>query len=610
MERQPSATPALAVRAALRRARSGGVGLAVRGARPLRHAYAALRERAHVRQQLRSWSMAADRLPTVRHAVVVGAADAVPLVRQVRRRFAEADVCALLPPSVSATDVGPGVTLVPCRTMPERVDALLDLPDVDLLVEALPAKGEQRVRALMRLLPLVAPGGTYVVVKRGHGSHPGADGGLDAALGEISGLIDRAENTPVGQSPRGWLGLAAAVASVAQTEDVALLVKRGRHRLKLRDGSATEVLDRHRGTAWGRVHATTPEETFEPRLHIHQYNDGPRGYQDVPTLTVPARELREYRAVSMTARQRVYDDRFFLPDTFRHRTRLLGHRALSSVDAHTAQLVQVPDQEPRRLEGRYFYLDTEFPGHFGHVTTEVLGRVPGWRLARELAPDLRPIISLGPKKEEMPSFQRTLFEALDIPVDDVAYVRHGEVVEIESLWAQASAFCNPHFASPSLEPLWDEVASALAIPGHDGPRRLFVTRGVQGRRNCRSLPEVEQFFTDEGFVVVRPEQYPLAEQISMFRGAEVLAGFAGSAVFTTMFAGPQRRILIASGGYTARNEYLISAVRGGELHVFWGPPDTPQPDKGWVWEAFQSDFDFDVDANADRLRRVIGTDPG
>jgi len=124
------------------------------------------------------------------------------------------------------------------------------------------------------------------------------------------------------------------------------------------------------------------------------------------------------------------------------------------------------------------------------------------------------------------------------------------------------------------------------------------------------MPEVEQFFAEEGFAVVRPEQYSLAEQISMFRGAEVLAGFAGSALFTTMFAGPQRRIVIASRGYTARNEYLISAVRGGELHMFWGPPETEQPDRGWVWEAFQSDFDFDVDANADRLRRVIETGHG
>ena len=37
----------------------------------------------------------------------------------------------------------------------------------------------------------------------------------------------------------------------------------------------------------------------------------------------------------MTSNQRVYDDRFFMPDTFRHLTKQMGHRALSSIDAHS-----------------------------------------------------------------------------------------------------------------------------------------------------------------------------------------------------------------------------------------------------------------------------------
>ncbi len=571
--------------------------------------YAGLRRRWRATRQGRALAATAS-FDGSRHVVVVGGADGVLLANDVANRLPGARVHAFLPPKAQTSALADRIVTVTCASMADRIDALVDLPDVDLVIEALPARGDQRVRALARLFPLLRPGARYAIVRPEPPVESSTRESLGDVLREVTGLVDRGENRPRGRAAHGWLGLAAAIASVSETDEVTVLVKRGEHRLKLPDAQATEVLDRHRGSGWGRVHATTPEQSYTPRGRLEQYGDGPAAYRAVPRITVPARDLREYTEVLMTSNQRVYDDRFFMPDTFRHLTKQMGHRALSSIDAHSAGLMGVAEQEPRRLSGRYFFLDTEYPGHFGHVTSEVLGRVSGWRRARELAPDLRPVLSLATDQDAMPGFQRTLFEALGIPVDDVAYVRHGEVVRVESLWAQASDFSNPVFASPDLLRVWDEIGSGLAIPDYDGPRRLFVTRGTTGVRNCRSMPEVEQFFADEGFAVVRPERFPLAEQISMFRGAEVLAGFAGSALFTTMFAGPQRRILIASGGYTARNEYLISALRGGELHVFWGPPDVAQPSRGWAWNAFQADFDFDVAANADLLRRVIETGHG
>ena len=69
----------------------------------------------------------------------------------------------------------------------------------------------------------------------------------------------------------------------------------------------------------------------------------------------------------------------------------------------------------------------------------------------------------------MPGFQRTLFEALGIPVEYVAYVRHGEVVRVESLWAQASDFSNPVFASPDLLRVWTRSGPASRSRTTTGP---------------------------------------------------------------------------------------------------------------------------------------------
>ena len=72
-----------------------------------------------------------------------------------------------------------------------------------------------------------------------------------------------------------------------------------------------------------------------------------------------------------------------------------------------------------------------------------------------------------------------------------------------------------------------------------------------------------------------------------------------------MFCDEPRVVLISSSSYTANNEFLIGALTGGSLDIFWGPADVQQPARGWSWSAFQSDFSFDIDANADALREVV-----
>jgi capsular polysaccharide biosynthesis protein len=132
-----------------------------------------------------------------------------------------------------------------------------------------------------------------------------------------------------------------------------------------------------------------------------------------------------------------------------------------------------------------------------------------------------------------------------------------------------------------------------------------VTRPASGYRVCHDLVAVEAFFAAEGFTIIRPETMPLAEQVALFRGADIIAGFAGSGMFNAMFVDAPRLLLISGSSYTANNEYLIGAVVGGSLDVFWGDSDITQPEDGWTWDAFFSPFSFDVAQHAAELRHVI-----
>jgi hypothetical protein len=83
----------------------------------------------------------------------------------------------------------------------------------------------------------------------------------------------------------------------------------------------------------------------------------------------------------------------------------------------------------------------------------------------------------------------------------------------------------------------------------------------------------------------------------MFQNAEVVAGYAGSALFTLTFcAQPKRVLMISPESYTANNEYLIAAVLGHEFDVFWSVPDSG---------SLLSSYTFDFDREGRHLDRVL-----
>ena len=78
----------------------------------------------------------------------------------------------------------------------------------------------------------------------------------------------------------------------------------------------------------------------------------------------------------------------------------------------------------------------------------------------------------------------------------------------------------------------------------------------------------------------------------MFRGAEVVAGFAGSALFTTAFCpSPRRVIALGPASYLARNEYMICAVLGHELDYVWSEPEPVETGVAGRSAGFRFDFE-------------------
>jgi capsular polysaccharide biosynthesis protein len=117
---------------------------------------------------------------------------------------------------------------------------------------------------------------------------------------------------------------------------------------------------------------------------------------------------------------------------------------------------------------------------------------------------------------------------------------------------------------------------------------------------------VEKLFVAHGFTVVAPEELSLAEQVSVFAAARVVAGFGGAGMFNLAYARSVETVIVLDQwAYQARNEHLFAAALGADLHCFWSRPKRDHPPGGFSYRAHQSRWKFDFASNGRPLSRLL-----
>ncbi len=379
---------------------------------------------------------------------------------------------------------------------------------------------------------------------------------------------------------------------------------RGRVHVKLTEAETDRLLER-RPDIGHELLALAPTTFHAEGSYRHNL---PEDRYVGATFEVPKLTLREYAAPTCSRGQVVSHANLLLPDTFRHHLapRLQNGRVRGATPLFGT--VQGDLSHAEALRGTYFHLDSEWPGHFGHLLTEQLGRMWAWDQARSRFPDLRVLMAVQGDREpyELRPFEEAILGAFGIRREDVHLFRNA--CRPERLVAATSMFSLPDYVHPDIATVWDRVGDHLAARAAERPRprRMFCTRPAGFKRGCHNAGEVEDLFAAHGFEIVRPELLPVAEQVAMFRAADVVGGFGGSALFTlALCPTPKRVFTIAPTSYTARNEHLIAAVRGHDLVSVWSAPDEPHPEGRWTQRAYASHFGVDMDAEGRLLAQEL-----
>jgi capsular polysaccharide biosynthesis protein len=449
------------------------------------------------------------------------------------------------------------------------------------------------------------PGGSMLIrnARARRLEDPEHEDGLAATIAElVAGRLSEPP-PPKGRRRGQDEALAAAANRLTVRANHVVVSNRVAAKATLRDEQTDELLRLRPGS--GRVVETRAPLVFGSRARVRE-SSSPQAGRMPAEYRVPAVSLREYFDVVCAPGQVVWSDNVLLPDTFRRNQRpSLGNLFVDPMGPLFGDPGGAGTAE-EALPGAYFYLDSEYRGHFGHAMTEQLSRLWAWRRAKQEEPELKALLILN-KDRELARFEQDLYAAAGVPAEDLCFVRGR--VRVERLLAATPMFSQPDYVHPALAELWGEVSDRLAAraPEREYARKIFCARRIV-KRQCRNAEQVEDLFAGHGFEVIFSEDYDLAEQARIFREADVVGGFAGSALFNLLFSrAPKHVVMISSESYTAQNEYMISSVLGHRLDVAWCRPEIPRTPGRFSMREFQSPFSFDLDREGAWVRQVLGS---
>ena len=421
--------------------------------------------------------------------------------------------------------------------------------------------------------------------------------------GDLWGLLSPAQATRIrdyhdhleaGPGYRDVAGLGSCLAELHVHSKVLHLVNGIRVAPKLREEEVDAVLAAR--PELGECLESLPPVTWATDIDYELNRPTDPYVQTV--LPTPAMSLRRYDRPICSRGQIVTKDDLLFPETFRQNwmDRLANVYVVEK--APRFGTVRRDISKPDELPGAWFHLDSEWPGHFGHLLTEQLSRIWAWDRVRELEPDVKVLMTLQHDRDPMvlAPFEIEILAAFGIAPDDIHVFN--SPCRPERLYTSTGMYSLPRFVHPDMAAIWDRVGDHVvrSAPEGERPRRIFASRRPTLKRACHNTPEVEALFAAHGFAVIHPEDHSLGEQVAMFRAAETVAGFAGSGLFSLAFCPtPKEVIALGPDTYTARNEYLISAVRGHSLTSVFSRPDLEHPAGSWTQKAFASGFTFDLD---------------
>ncbi|WP_198007894.1 glycosyltransferase 61 family protein [Methylovulum miyakonense] len=175
--------------------------------------------------------------------------------------------------------------------------------------------------------------------------------------------------------------------------------------------------------------------------------------------------------------------------------------------------------------------------HFGHFLLESLART--WYLYDSTG-DIYFYRMQGLKEagtyDSLPNWQRTVLSHLAGDLSRIKFI-DGPLL-FDELTVPEAGLINRHFCAAEQRKGMLVLGERITAKCTTNVRsaKVWLSRSLLKKGAIAGEKRFEDALSNEGFFVVHPETFSLAEQIKLFEQASVVAGFTGSAFHTVLFA--------------------------------------------------------------------------
>jgi capsular polysaccharide biosynthesis protein len=288
----------------------------------------------------------------------------------------------------------------------------------------------------------------------------------------------------------------------------------------------------------------------------------------VGAVTRPARQVRvktppqyvvRLHDVVALPRQVLLSGTSLLPDSFRRHNPNHAHVALERTGDKFR--TKRPTDVRNVIDQPVYYLDGEHMGHFGHFTLEVLPRLWFWhRFRAETKPKI--VCSL------LKPFALELLRPFGIAEDDI-YILN-EPTLFRDLTVASSGYALEKGVDETAFQVWRTIADFY--DKNSDLKRIYVSRSKWPKQRILvNEADVEKLFAAYGFTILHPQNLTVAEQVAIFRNAEVIAGPSGSALYNCVYSARKgARLILASSRFITLNDALINVGTNSETHYVTG----------------------------------------
>ncbi len=197
--------------------------------------------------------------------------------------------------------------------------------------------------------------------------------------------------------------------------------------------------------------------------------------------------------------------------------------------------IAVPE-DAQHLPGRSVYLHHWMGRHYGHFITETMA-------------NLLILIRESPSSYDyfvfhaflfgagMPSFAKDALHALGVD-DSRVIIVEDEPIEFETLVVPERLWALNSHADLETKHVYRAISHYFER-SEPTPNRIYLSRRKVSRKTFRRVivneATIESVFARFGFTIIYPELETFARQVRICSGADVIAGFSGSALHNSVF---------------------------------------------------------------------------